>query len=368
MTNDPPRHIIITGLPHFVARLVADEIAETEPTASVTALVRADRIDRVRSELRNPSTIEIVPARIVLPDLGLADAHRLDLIEHVTDIYHFESLYHLGVDARQVEDVNVLGTRHLLEIARRAPNLRRFNHYSTAFVAGDRAGIVLESELDRGQRFRTPYERTRFAAELLVRRAAGTIPITIYRPSLVVGESTTGDMGTVDGPYFLLQLLTHTPGRLPRRVPSAQNAPFNVVPADYVARSITALSRMPHSVGETYHLVDPSPLRNRDALELIAQTANLGPAPSRLRSSLRSRVLELPIIERYVKRSQAYLHELDGATWFNASNAIRDLSSTGIFCPSFADYVDKLVAAELFGAGSGSSGRPLSRSAAPRAR
>lgn len=338
-----PRHVLVSGLPHFVALLLTRRILALEPEARITVLVRNDHIETVRADVGPTTRVRVLAARIVRADLGLSPTDRRRLLADTTDIYHFASLYHLGVDKRQAEDVNIQATRNLLGFARQAQSLRRFNHYSTAFVAGDRTGIVLEDELDRGQAFRNTFERTKFTAELEVRRAESEVPVTIYRPSLVVGSAKTGEMDVVDGPYFLLQLLTTSPGRIPLRVPSVRGAPFNVVPADFVASAIHALSLNDDAEGRTYHLVDPAPIRAEDALQLIAEYANQGSAPSRMHGWMRRRLLALSPVERYVRSGKAYMHELDGSTFFNAANTLRELRETNILCPSFPDYVARLV-------------------------
>ncbi len=341
--HEHSRHVLITGMPHFVARLLARRILSTEPDARITLLVRADMIDRARTVVGPSSRVRILPSRIVRADLGIAPADRRQLVTDVTDIYHFASLYHLGVDKRHAEDVNIQSTRNLLELARAASSLRRFNHYSTAFVAGDRTGIVLEDELDRGQHFRNTFERTKFTAELEVRRAGTDLPISIFRPSLVVGSAATGEMGVLDGPYFLLQLLTTSPGRIPLNIPSVTGSPFNVVPADFVAAAMHSLSRRDAAEGRTFHLVDPSPIRAEDALQLIAEYANRGSAPSPVHGWMRKRMLSVPAVERYARSGKAYMHELDGSTFFNCTNTLRGLRDTRILCPSFPDYVERLV-------------------------
>lgn len=337
------RHVLVTGVPHFVARLLVARILEQEPATRLTLLARTDHLELVQAHSAGDPRVDVVAARLVRADLGLPDDTRRALLESVTDVYHLKSLYHLGVDKQRAEDVNIQATRNLLEFGRQAQRLRRFNHYSTAFVAGDRQGIVLEGELDRGQGFRNTFERTKFTAELEVRRAMGELPATIYRPSLVVGSSVTGAIDALDGPYFLLQLLTRTPGRVPLNIPTATGAPFNVVPADYVAQALLALSTRDTGVGRTYHLVDPAPIPTVDALQLVAEYANHGTAPSRVPAWIRGRVLSIRPVGTFARSTKAYLHELDGWTFFNPAGALRDLRQTGILCPSFPEYVQKLV-------------------------
>ncbi len=134
---------------------------------------------------------------------------------------------------------------------------------STAFVCGDRAGPVAEEELDCGQGFHNDYERSKFEAERRVRTARGLHP-TVYRPSVIVGDSVTGFTSSYHGPYRFLELGTRlaapprlpgSPQRLPLRLPFSGDEPRNLVPVDWVARAIVRIVGQPWWHGRTYHLV-----------------------------------------------------------------------------------------------------------------
>lgn len=338
-----PRHVLITGLPHFVGRLLTRQILNTEPATRITLLVREDHVDAVRTAVGPSDRITVLPARIVRANLGIAPPERRRLLASITDIYHFASLYHLGVDKRQAEDINIQTTRNLLSFAAEMSSLRRFNHYSTAFVAGDRTGIILEEELDAGQSFRNTFERTKFTAELAVRRAGAELPVTIYRPALVVGSSKTGEMAQLDGPYFLLHLLANSPGRVPLSIPSVAGTPFNVVPADYVAEAMHSISMNNAAIGKTFHLADPAPIRAEDGLQLVAELANRGNGLHPVHGLVRKGFLALPANKRLVRGSKAYLHEFDGVRFFNTANTLHALQDTKILCPAFPSYAKRLV-------------------------
>src|SRR5699024_1590163 len=147
------------------------------------------------------------------------------LCKDVTDLYHLAAMHHLGAAKQQVEEVNIRGTRIALAVAREFKNLRRFHFYSTAFVCGAREGVILERDLEQGQSFRSTYERTRFTAELDVRRAMKDLPTSVYRASLVVGDSRTGEMYWLDGPWIFIQAIARNPDRLPTLLPSATHFP-----------------------------------------------------------------------------------------------------------------------------------------------
>src|SRR5262249_47716801 len=157
-----------------------------------------------------------------------------------------------AIDDRTAEAVNVRATREALELARAATHLRAFVHHSTAFVSGDRRGLVLEEELDVGQRPRNSIERTKLHAEKIV-RAAADVPSVILRPSIVVGDAQPGEVDRLDGPYLLVMLMLTAPPDFALPVPTEGDALLHLVPVDYVAAAAVAIGRDPRAIGKTFH-------------------------------------------------------------------------------------------------------------------
>jgi len=341
------REVLITGMPNFVAVRLLWTLLDAEPKTHVALVVRGDLVERTEAELSRRvgvrSRVRVLRGDVVAPDLGLVDEDLERVLRETTDIYHLASIYHLGVAKNRAEEVNIQGTRHVLDIARRCDRLERLNHYSTAFVAGDRAGVILEGELETGQKFRNTFERTKFTAELEIRRAMHDLPISVYRPSMLVGDSETGEIDALDGPYFFFQLIVNNPTRLPVPLPSAAMHPLNVVPVDYVTRAMHAISIGENNVGRTFHLVDPNPISARDAFRMIAEHAERSAPRGRMPHWLAQRLLALPPVERLTRQGRAFLHELDSLTIFNSMNTMAALRHTGIIAPPFPTYVDRLV-------------------------
>jgi len=339
--------VLITGMPNFVAVRLLWTLLDAEPKTHVALVVRGDLVERTEAELSRRvgvrSRVRVLRGDVVAPDLGLVDEDLERVLRETTDIYHLASIYHLGVAKNRAEEVNIQGTRHVLDIARRCDRLERLNHYSTAFVAGDRAGVILEGELETGQKFRNTFERTKFTAELEIRRAMHDLPISVYRPSMLVGDSETGEIDALDGPYFFFQLIVNNPTRLPVPLPSAAMHPLNVVPVDYVTRAMHAISIGENNVGRTFHLVDPNPISARDAFRMIAEHAERSAPRGRMPHWLAQRLLALPPVERLTRQGRAFLHELDSLTIFNSMNTMAALRHTGIIAPPFPTYVDRLV-------------------------
>ncbi|MFT6398411.1 MAG: nucleoside-diphosphate-sugar epimerase [Bradymonadia bacterium] len=341
MTAPCARHVLIAGYPHFIAELLVRRILQVEPESRITVLAARDHGE---SAPIAPNRIEYLPARAIHRGFGLPAPTLRDLRASVTDVYNFVSTYHLAVDKRRAEDINIQGTRHLLEFARSAPNLVRFNHYSTAFVAGNRNGIVLETELDQGQAFRNTFERTKFTAEIAIRRAMRDTPISVYRPSVVVGTSTDGVLSAIDGPRHLISAMVETAGRLPVSFPANLDGPFNVVPADFVAQAIHELSINQRALGETFHLVDPAPIRIRHAVELIADAAHsldrVSPTGGRIG-------LASLLMGKLARAGGNYLSEFEESVFFSPSNTLQGLHGSGTICPPFHKTVRTLVGAKF---------------------
>lgn len=341
------RCVLITGAPSFVAIQLLWRILEKEPDTKVHLIVRGDLIEKAKEFVARARTgadrVTIHRGRVIDPKFGLREKVFAQLCEHVTDFYHLAAMHHLGAAKQQVEEVNILGTRVALAAAARFQRLARFHYYSTAFVCGAREGVILENDLEHGQTFRSTYERTRLTAELDVRRAMKDLPISVYRASLVIGDSETGEIHWLDGPWIFIQSVARNPERLPTLLPSSIHNPFNAVPVDFVAHAMHAISLRPDTEGYTFHLTDPAPVSQASAFRLLRRHVEEGPVLTSFGGRLRDRILQLPFIEKRTKRVRPFLNELDNLAIFNPSNTLKALRGTDIYCPYFPDYVATLV-------------------------
>src|SRR5205085_8238851 len=219
-----------------------------------------------------PDRIEVLEGDIGERGLGLSGDQLSRLRSDVTIAYHLAAIYDLAVPLDIAQRVNVDGTGNVLELCAGCKKLERLNYVSTAYVAGDRTGVVYEHELVLGQHFKNHYESTKFQAEMWVRDAMAEVPVTIYRPAIVVGDSRTGETQKFDGPYYMLRTISRTMkmgGRIPQF--GASDAPFNVVPVDFVVDALVAAAADPASVGQTLHLVDPEPITARELMQVLSR-------------------------------------------------------------------------------------------------
>jgi thioester reductase-like protein len=277
-------------------------------------------------------------------DLGLGDRYA-PLAAEVTDVHHLAAIYDLAVPLTLAQRVNVEGTGNVLEFCLRCRGLRQLHYVSTAYVAGVRTGVVYEHELSLGQRHKNHYESTKFQAEVWVRSEMHRIPTTIYRPAIVVGDSRTGETQKFDGPYYILRTVSRS---VSTNTPIPQfgraEAPFNVVPVDFVVDAIAAVSRDPGGDGQTLHLVDPHPLTARELTTLLSQEyAGKAPtlrAPARLvAESLRIK----PVRDLFGGAPRESIRYLNHPVRFDTRRAEEVLGRHGLRCPSFPEYAPAMV-------------------------
>ena len=341
------RTILFTGFPGFIGGRLIGRLLQDDPEATVAALVEPRMADRARESAQriDATRIEVLPGDITDAKLGLDAAAYDALAQRTTSVHHLAAIYDLSVPAALAERVNVLGTRHILDFCRAAPDLERHNYVSTAYVAGWRSGRIMESELAAGQEFKNHYESTKFAAEVAVRGTMDEIPTTIYRPAIVVGDSKTGETQKFDGPYYSLRMIS-TCVRMHQPIPQIGNgeALFNVVPVDFVVEAIAAGARDPEAAGETLHLTDTEPLASSELVRLLAREYAGKSTGYRVPPSMVERSLRIGPLRRLLggapPQAIAYLNH---PVRFDTSRAEALLARHGLTVPRFPDYVSPVV-------------------------
>jgi thioester reductase-like protein len=243
--------VLLTGATGFVGRELLARFLDRDE-GHVHALVRASDDDEAAARLPAHERMSVWAADIERPGLGLSARSTDELAERVSTVVHCAASVSFSLGLEESRQVNVGGTGRMVDLARRCARrgdgLDRFSYVSTAYVAGAHSGTFGEDNLDVGQRFRNPYERSKFEAERLVQSAG--LPAQVLRPSIVVGDSRTGWTSSFNVLYPPLRAFAH--GAIPA-LPARRGAPVDVVPVDYVADSVHELAQ--HGPNGTFHLV-----------------------------------------------------------------------------------------------------------------
>lgn len=366
---------------YALVRGVDDREAAARLQATLLSLFGAD----------HPYAERVVAVRgdLTRPGLGLRGDGD-GLAEQVSEIVHGAASvsFELGLEASRA--VNVEGTRRVLEFAERCHErggLRRLSYISTAYVAGEHAGCFSEDELDVGQRFRNAYEQSKFEAERLVAGSRGRLPITVLRPSIVVGERDSGWTSSFNVLYWPLRAFAR--GAYVA-LPARRDSPVDVVPVDYVADATFALTQAREAEGATFHLTAGAHASTVGELVELATAFFERPAPRLIEPALYRRIVHPLLVrssrdERYrraLARSEVFFPYFATRVLYDDRRSRVALCGTGIAPTPLRTYFDRLVEfalaaewgrrpiprARVVGAAGPRPDRPVGRTPRPRAR
>ena len=195
--------------------------------------------------------IEIVEGDLSLDRLGLKEADSKNLAAKISHIIHCAAAARFDLELEQARNTNVKGTESILALARRCSRLQKLDYIGTAYVAGRRVGLIKEDELDEGQEHHNTYEKSKLEAEKLVRARMPELPITIFRPSIVICDSKTGRVSTHSAFYRLLKMFLQ--GAL-KVLPGNPACSLDLVPVDWMADVFYIITAEAASIGKCYHL------------------------------------------------------------------------------------------------------------------
>jgi len=340
--------LFVTGFPGFIGKRLVKELLADDRKAKVACLVEPRMEEAARSaaaELDGGDRVEILAGNITDRRLGLSADDYERLTAKTTAVFHLAAIYNLAVPLELAQQVNVDGTGNIIDFCARCEKLERHNYVSTAYVAGTRKGVVYEHELIMGQWFKNHYESTKFQAEVWVRESMDKVPTAIYRPAIVVGDSQSGLTQKFDGPYFMLRAIGVSTRRgWPIAKYGRSEAPFNVVPVDFVVSGLMAGSKDDKAIGETFHLVDPEPISAGEVFTLLSELyANKKPSytvPARpVALALKSKRVQ-QLFEGIPAESIQYLNH---PVRYDARRASDLLERNGLRLPRFPEYAETMV-------------------------
>lgn len=360
MANDRAMSYFVTGGTGFIGRrLVARLVSRGETVYLLVRPGSRERLERVRAGCGAAGERLIAIEGDLESDLlGVPHSRRLDLKGNIRHFLHLAALYDLGAPAERLEKVNVLGTRNALRLAHEL-EAGCFHLVSSIAAAGRYRGTFTETMFEEAGELTHPYFRTKHESEALVRGTC-RIPWRIYRPGMVVGDSNSGEMDKVDGPYYFFRLIQLARDVLPRWLPliGLEGGHINLVPVDFVAAALDHLAHLPGEDGACFHLVDRRDLRIGEVLNLFAEAAHAPTMSLRLQpvvldwlgAAMRSggaallpaagRILRQTIEDMRIPPSIVDL--LDYPTVFDPGRADALLARAGIRVPPLEDYAWRL--------------------------
>lgn len=280
-------YLFVTGASGLVGRYLTCDLLNNGRQLAVLArsnrrLSAHDRIEllvrRWEHKLGHPLPRPIVlEGDVSQPNLGLSRADQDWVSQYCTGLVHNAAVVKFEPAEQDQEPwrTNLLGTRNTLDLARRF-ELRNIHYVSTAYVCGNRTGLVKETELDCGQNFRNSYEESKFLAEQAVAEFQEFDQKTVYRPAIIAGDSATGYTSSYHGLMWYLRLLALLVPMQPRdpagrihtdiELPLSGDEPHNVVTVDWVSKAISRLIDTPEAAGNTFHLVSDFPTTFREVI------------------------------------------------------------------------------------------------------
>lgn len=341
--------VLVTGFPTFRGRKMVEELLANEPKTLVYTVIRekfAQEAQAAIERLPKQQRERLVPldGDAAAMDLGLSGKEYKELAARIDRVHHLAHVTYYGAPRDMAESLNLGGTREVLELGRVCHHLRSLVIHSSAFVSGNRKGLVLEDELNEGQSFHSPVEETLGRAERCARAAMGELPIVVLRPTQIIGDSATGEVDRLGGPYTLIVLILSAPQDMIIPLPTRGDAPMHLVPIDYVVRAARAIGRNGAAIGRTFHLADRRPLTVRRVFEEVARAAGKREPAGFIPSKITRALLSAPGFSKMSKAQRAFVDLISTSVRYDTSHSQEVLAETGINCPPFESYVDQLVA------------------------
>ncbi len=348
----------VTGATGFIGRRLVERLLVRE--GDIHVLVREGSVERLEALIEGwgaADRVHPVVGDLVSPNLGVDDAWIAENTGKIDHFFHLAAIYDMTADDATNEAFNVDGTRNAVDLAN-ALQAGVLHHTSSIAVAGLHKGLFREDMFDVGQKLPSPYHRTKFESERIARDHS-TVPLRIYRPAIVVGDSRTGEMDKIDGPYYFFKLFQKLRDVLPQWFPlvGPELGRTNIVPVDYVAASMDHIAHEDGLDGQTFHLANPESQRVGEVMNTFARAGHAPQLAVRIDTRLTdmlpkgtlSMLMKLPQakdIRRAVLADYGIPDTvLENAAFkcqFDTRDTERALSGTDISVPELDSYAHKL--------------------------
>jgi NAD(P)-dependent dehydrogenase (short-subunit alcohol dehydrogenase family) len=354
----------VTGATGFIGRHLVERLLQRE--GYVYVLVREQSLQKLDDLIANkwapawPTTAERIKpviGELTEPRLGVSEELVEELRGKIEHFFHLAAIYDLTAGEERNRLFNVEGTRHAVELAN-ALEPGCFHHVSSIAAAGQYQGLFREDMFEEDQKLDHPYHRTKFEAEKLARTQT-RVPWRVYRPAIVVGNSQTGEMDKIDGPYYFFTAIKMARHYLPGWFPlvGPEFGYTNIVPVDFVAAAMDHIAHQPGLDGQAFHLCYPKRQRSGDVLNAFARAAHAPQLTMRIDSRLLkalpkgtfSMLMQLPAargVRRALLADFGIPDEVIGYIGLTAEFDTRDteraLDASGIRVPQLDTYATKL--------------------------
>lgn len=350
----------VTGATGFIGKRLVKKLLERKGTV-VHFLIRPESADKVAA-LRSywgvgASRAIPVHGDLTAKKLGVSAADVKALKGQIDHFFHLAAVYDLAADVETQVAVNIDGTRNTVDLAR-AIDAGHFHHVSSIAAAGLYEGVFREDMFDEAEGLDHPYFQTKHESEKIVRQE-GKLAWTVYRPAMVVGDSQTGEMDKIDGPYYFFKVIQRLRQILPPWMPSVglEGGRVNIVPVDFVVDALAAISHQEGIAKRCFHLVDPVGYRVGDVLDIFSRAAHaprmnlfinaalLGFIPRGVRKGLMA-LSPMRRVRNAVMKDlglpEDILTFINYPTRFDCREAQAALKGTGVQCPNLRDYAWRL--------------------------
>ena len=352
------KRIFLTGATGFLgSHLCAALLKEGHQiTALVRASPRQNSRDRVVKILERVSqgqidsseginSLEVIEGDIAIPNFGLDSETTSRLRSSTDEVWHSAaSLSFLEEDRESIFHTNLNGTKNIVEWTASTTG-KRLQHVSTAYVAGKRTTDAREIEVDVEQGFKNPYEESKCLSESLVHTAHRNSELTasVYRPSIVIGQSGSGYATHFHGVYAFIRGLWSAIERLrrrqsadfvelPLRILGSETSTLNFVPVDYVTDAMLAIASQRRSEGGIYHLANPIPTENKVWMQIVCDQLRV--AGIELVNQQAFEEKPMTKLEALFQRQMSFYYQyLTSEPPFDCQNTLEALAGTPITCP-----------------------------------